>query len=85
MFILTTFKTKKKKQKETVEAKCPVLKLMLIYSCLFSEFQDTDMVQAKHILVAFPLLQPEFKCSEITCLLHLTLFSIYYAVLQFAF
>lgn len=68
-----------------MEAKYPVLKLMHIYSCLFSEFQDTDVMQAKHILVAFPLLQPEFKPSKITCLLHLTLFNIYYAVLHFPF
>lgn len=68
-----------------MEAGCPVLKLIHIYSCLFSEFQDTDVMQTKHILVAFPLLQTEFKPSKMICLIHLTVFNICYAVLHFPF
>lgn len=84
MFVLTTFKTKKKKKQSETQWKLDV-KLMYIYSFLFAEFQDTDVMQTKHILVAFPLLQQEFKSSKITCLLHLALFNIYYAVLHFPF
>lgn len=70
-----------------MEAGCPVLKLMHIYSYLFSEFQDTDLMQTKDILVAFPLSQQEFKSSKIACLhlLHLILFNRYYTVLDFLF